>query len=52
MEYLDLRHNIFDTEGLQALIKALEEINCIKHLYLESMRIDKKEAKMLAGFLG
>ena len=51
MEYLDLRHNIFDTEGLQVLIKSLEEINCIKHLYLESMKIDLNEAKMLAGFL-
>jgi hypothetical protein len=51
IEYLDLRHNIFDDVGLAALIDALKENMSIKHLYLHGMRINYKEAKMLADFL-
>ena len=47
LEYLDLRFNIFDSKGLAGLIKSLRENMSIKRLYLESMAINLKEAKML-----
>jgi len=50
LEYLDLRHNIFNEEGLGELIKSLSENCSIRHLYLESMRFGEKEAKLLADF--
>ena len=50
LEYLDLRHNIFDEEGLGVLIESLKESCSIKHLYLESMSFGEKEAKLLADF--
>jgi hypothetical protein len=51
LEYLDLRHNIFDEEGLGELIKSLKENCSIKHLYLESMSIGENEALLLAEFI-
>ena len=51
LEYLDLRHNIFDEEGLGVLIKSLTENCSIKHLYLESMSIGENEAKLLGEFM-
>jgi hypothetical protein len=39
LEYLDLKHNIFDDEGVGALIKSLKESASVKHIYLESTRI-------------
>ena len=51
LEHLDLRFNIFDDSGLAGLIKSLRENMSIKRLYMESMRIDKKEAQMLGKFL-
>ena len=50
LEYLDLKHNIFDDKGLAGLIPALQENMSIKHLYLESMPISFNEAKRLANF--
>ena len=50
LEYLDLRHNIFDAQGLSSIIASLKDHMTIKHLYLESMRIDLQEAEMLAKF--
>ena len=50
MEYLDLRHNIFDAKGLAELIRALGQHMSVKHLYLESLPIDHSEARMLADF--
>jgi len=47
LEYLDLRYNIFDDKGLAGLISSLRENMSIKSLYMESMKIDVKEAKML-----
>ena len=50
LEFLDLRHNVFDRDGFAGLISALKVNMSIKHLYLESMPIDLSEAKMLAAF--
>ena len=41
LEYLDLRQNIFDQEGMVGLVNALKENMSIKHLFLESMTINK-----------
>lgn len=51
LEYLDLRHNIFDKNGLKALIMALKSSMCIKHLYMESMNIHIAEAKLLSELI-
>ena len=52
LEYLDLRFNIFDKDGLRQLITSLEEsMFSIKHLYLESMMIHLPEAKLLSAFI-
>lgn len=40
MEYLDLRHNIFDAKGLAELVRALGTHMSVRHLYLESLPID------------
>lgn len=50
LEFLDLRHNVFDRDGFAGLISALKVNMSIKHLYLESMPIDLSEAKMLGAF--
>lgn len=42
-----MRYNIFDDKGLAGLISSLRENMSIKSLYMESMKIDVKEAKML-----
>lgn len=51
LEYLDLKHNIFDKRGLNSLIKSLKASMNIKHLYLESMMIHEEEAMMLSEFI-
>jgi Ran GTPase-activating protein (RanGAP) involved in mRNA processing and transport len=50
MEFLDLRHNIFDDKGLAGLINAFEANMVIKHIYLEGMTINHDEAERLAKF--
>jgi Ran GTPase-activating protein (RanGAP) involved in mRNA processing and transport len=50
LEFLDLRHNIFDSRGLAGTISALRESMSIKHLYLEDMKISLSDAKLLAEF--
>ena len=50
LEFLDLRHNIFDSKGLAGTISALRESMSIKHLYLEDMKISLSDAKLLAEF--
>ena len=52
LEYLDLRQNIFDEEGMVGLVNALKENMSIKHLFLESMTINNKQALVLADMLG
>ena len=44
LEFLDLRHNIFDSRGLAGTISALRESMSIKHLYLEDMKISLSDA--------
>jgi Ran GTPase-activating protein (RanGAP) involved in mRNA processing and transport len=44
LEFLDLRHNIFDHRGLAGTINALRESMSVKHLYLEGMRISLTDA--------
>lgn len=51
LELLDLRHNIFDIEGLQGLINALMETMSIRHLYLETMTINFEGARIMSGML-
>jgi hypothetical protein len=51
MEFLDLRHNIFDDAGLAGLIGALEANMVIRHIYLEGVTIGHAEAERLARFL-
>jgi len=40
LEYLDLRKNYVSSDGLTALINAINEHKCIKHLCLEGLQID------------
>jgi len=40
LEHLDLRKNVFDQKGLEAIINALMETMSIRHLYLEGTPID------------
>ena len=42
LEYLDLRNNIFDEQGLIAIVKALKENMTIKYLFLEDLKFTKK----------
>ena len=44
LEFLDLRHNIFDHKGLAGMIKSLRESMSVQHLYLEGMRISLVDA--------
>lgn len=52
LQYLDLRNNIFDEKGLIALVKALKKHMTLKFLFLEDLKFSKKQASMLADFLG
>ena len=50
LESLDIRHNLFDSVGLAALINALSKKMTIRELYLESMHLQMNDAKLLAAF--
>lgn len=43
LEYLDLKHNIFDEDGLHALFEALKVNMTVKTLFLAGLRIGSKE---------
>ena len=52
IEKLDLKQNIFSSDGLKGLINALKTGMSIKSLYLESILIHINEAKLISSFLG
>ena len=51
LQYVDLRHNNFETEGLRALIDALKATMACKVLQIEGYYFKMEEAEMIASFL-
>ena len=51
LEFVDLRHNHFESEGFVALVDALKCTMACKVLQLEGFHIHEEDALLLADFL-